>query len=576
MKSINHVRAEAAKANYLTVLNENPTLSLDALCLKAGIKKSRYFAWRQADDQFRAKVDGLKARLARSAKDAGEDPPQPRRSGFLDFRETFFPHEYPTPKFHMDIVRILESAPPMSVSMILVPPNFGKSTLLEDWVNYRLAQNPNHRITIASKGQQQARKMLGKIQRRMTDINSFPDYISKYGPFKVDGQEKLGKPWTRDYMTVAKADHDERDYSLQVLGWSGQVYGSRIDTLILDDIQTRDNLSSVDDMLDKLSLEFLTRGDDQFRAFIIGTRIEVGDIYERLIDLEVITEGQLYLMPAVSMDPQGEEVSLWPDRWPMDKLNKQRKIVREKAWWCGYMMAPQRGGQATFPEDLMEAAKNHDRGIGVLKPPHLPANTPYLPTALSLDPALGGGNALVAFSYSLDKMWFLDAVRETGLARTEDILLRIEEFARAYRPQDLIIEHNAFQRGLARDDRLQVLGKRYGFTVHEHTTNRNKQDPILGVGSMGGSYSRGEIDIPWGDKYAEERFREFVSEHMAWRADIPTKLLTQDLVMAAWFGWLFWQQKRQFIQADTKYWNRAGLGNSYTQYRPALENAAYL
>lgn len=458
----------------------------------------------------------------------------------------------------------------MSISLVLVPPNFGKSTLLEDWVNYKLALDPNHRITIASKSQQQARKMLGRISRRMTDVNQFAEYVSRYGPFHVDGQEKMGKPWTRDYFTVARADHDERDFSLQVLGWSGQVYGSRIDTLVLDDIQTRDNLSSVEEMLNKLSLEFLTRGDRNFRTVIIGTRIEVGDIYEKLIEYGVITDGQLYQMPAIRLDENGEEVSLWPERWPVHILQTVRKNVREKAWWCGFMMAPQRGGQATFTEDMITRALNKDRAFGPVPPALLrELDTPHLPSFLALDPALGGGNALVAGAYTMNKIYFLDCIRETGLARTEDILMRIEEFARAYRPSDLIIENVAFQRGLARDDRLQDLADRYGFAVHEHATNRNKQDPILGVGSMAGSYLRGEIDLPDADDYTRSRFHEFINEHLQWRPDVPTKLLTQDLVMAAWFGWLWWSQKRITLGANMTDWDRGALA-SYTSYRPAL------
>ena len=146
-----------------------------------------------------------------------------------------------------------------------------------------------------------------------------------------------------------------------------------------------------------------------------------------------------------------------------------------------------------------------------------------------------------------------------NLARTENIIGGIADFAQRYRPSDVIIEAAAFQAGLARDERLERLAKMHGFRVREHTTSRAKSDPILGVASMASAFLRHEIRIPWGTQLAEGRFAPLIAELLSWRPDIPTKHLKQDSVMALWFGWKFWMEKRATLGQVTDNWNFDGI-----------------
>jgi hypothetical protein len=547
--------ADANKAALITAVANGSTIvaARDTL----GVSHDLYKYYRSSDPVFRRHMDDARVASAFQRNDGWQ-------GDFATFRDTFFRHQYPTPSFHLDIIRKVESAPGLSVTMILVPPNHGKSTLLEDWVNYKLALDPNRRITLVSKSQQHARKMLGRIARRMTDPAIAPAYIARFGPF-IDEEPRgrgLAKPWTRDYITVAQSNHDEADPSVQSIGWTGQIYGSRVDDLILDDIQTHDNLSQVDSMLDKLHGEFLNRGDEEFRAYIIGTRIEIGDIYEKLIDRGAITEGQLFVMPAIRPEgPKGDLVPLWPERWPIEKLEKVRKLVLEKKWWTNYMLKPQLGNAATFTDEMVDGCKDELRALG-----RGPGNTSNhgLPVVLSLDPALGGGNALTASCYDADNFHVLDIQCDYGLARTEDILARIDEFAMRYRPQDLVIEINAFQRGLARDERLEALERKYGFRTHEHQTQRNKLDPVMGVGSMAGSFLRRELSLPWADPVTQAKIEPLIKELTSWRPNTPTRLLIQDMVMSLWFGWLWWMQKKRLMRSDISDWKRTGVPGDLT------------
>lgn len=536
----------ARRAAFLARMSDGN--SVMETCRQLGMAYRTYRYWIDNDKEFKGQVHVLRLQQNKNEHKGWQ-------GDFATFRETYFPQQYPSPLFHTDIIKMLEGISGMAIGMVLCPPNAGKSTLMTDWVCYKLATDPNHRITIVSKGQAQARKMLGHIQRRMTDIAAFPEFIGKFGPFYNEGQERQGKPWTRDYFTVAKADHDERDYSLQVLGWTGQIYGSRVDTLILDDIQTRDNLGQVDAMFDKFSLEAVSRlHEDWGKLFYIGTRIEVGDFPEKLIDSGVISSKNMKVVHAINYS--GE--SYWPDRWPVSKLDNDeedhkgiRQLVGEKAWWCAYQQQPALSAMATFTDQMMDGACDKTRKIG--------SGTPGESVVLGLDPALGGGNAIIALAYDMEQIRVLDCQRDTGLSQSEEILNLVEQYALRYNPRALIIEINAFQRSLGRDDRLQALGTRYGFRIYEHSTTRNKLDPVMGVASMDSSFIRGEVSIPWGDDMAKNRMLELVQEFRSWRPNVPTRLITQDLVMAFWFAWLHVLTQRRVMGASADGWKKKGM-----------------
>lgn len=144
-----------------------------------------------------------------------------------------------------------------------------------------------------------------------------------------------------------------------------------------------------------------------------------------------------------------------------------------------------------------------------------------------------------------DQLTIIDALTTYGLQRTEDQLQLIEQFAQKYRPSCVIIEFDSQQKGLGNDDRLRALGQRYGFSIRPHLTRGVKMDEIFGVASMDQSFRKGEIRIPYGDQATKDRMHDLLTQLRAWRPDIKTKHLTQDLVMALWFVWRHWMSVRR-------------------------------
>lgn len=518
-------------------------------CEEVGMSRATYTKWRERFPDFANRVD--RVRRGQPDSDFTYD-----KDSFTSRRAYFFGYE--TYTHHQQIVDAIDSTPPGGVTMILVAPEAGKTSLIEDYCCDRLAEDPSTRILYVSEtADGHARKVLSTVKDRMTDPDytdpntnnptHIPEWIATYGPFRDDALDK-DKPWNQNWVKLHNAS-GRRDYSFQCAGWRSRVYGARCDLLIFDDVQSDESLMLTPQMVRRIRKTFLTRPGRHGKTIFIGTRIGDGDVYEALIKEGVVD--RLVMLPA--MDDHGR--SYCPEMWPEDALEQKRRLVGEEVWWTAYMQAPQLATDPTFSDEMLDQAKNATIQVG------------YQPDdakgASGLDPALGGGTAIVTIAYTYDRLWIVDVQESWNLARNEDIFVLIQSHAGPYRFQDLIVEVNALQRGIARDDRLKILGDTHGFRIREHETNVNKWTPDFGVGAMAGSFLRGEIVIPWADKATQARMTPLVNQLRAWRPGVPSKLLVQNLVMAMWFAWRFWQQQRKSMETDLSAWSTRG-----TPWRP--------
>lgn len=520
-----------------------------------GIPSTRYNKWRADDPGFRARIETAKSQAMVVGDTAAY------KGGFADFRKIFlgmdtFPHQ-------ARLVQVLDTVQPREIVLVNMHPEAGKTTTIADWITKTLSNDPNHRITYVSRSIGLGRKMVGQLQRRFSEPRDYAALIAKFGPYYVEKMERQGKPWTQNHFTVWKSDHDERDYSFEVRGWDSAAYGSRIDTLIIDDVQSVETLAQTDKILDSLRHTYFTRGR-RMKIVLVGTRVGPGDLYERLIDAEIVTHH--IELPAAD----AEGIPKVPEWWVEDderaemtreeilttateRLAVIRAQVGETAWWSEYMQRPNADMLATFTEDTLVKIQDESRVVGQ-------SSDSSLPTAAGLDPALGGVNAITVGAMGGECLEVIDSFADSNLARTEDILERVQSIAIAYRISLLVIETNAFQRAFARDERLREMGKRYGFQIIEHATTKNKADPSFGVASMAGAMMRNEISFPAGDQRTKEIMAPFISELRAWRPDLPPKVLLQDRVMSLWFLWRYWAQSVANRNAKSNStWQRRGV-----------------
>ena len=543
-------KGESKRALFMEGLREHG--KIETACRIAGVTRSAYDKWRQRIPDFAERADAVR----HEALQRGD---QPWDGSFASFRGQFFDHM--SPWFHIQAIDAYENTLPGNLTVILWPPEHGKTTLAEDYFCYKLATNPEFRITVGSEGQDMSRKILGRIRSRMEPFGPYPRYVAKFGPFVPQNQSgrKTAQPWGADYFDVFKKQrHDERDYSMVGLGWRSKIAGTRTDHLHIDDIQSRVSLNLTEQMFEVFRQDWLTRPGENGRTTINGTRVGEDDFYERVmeeIDSDLL---QVIKFPAIVTGKNGEPEPLWPEMFTMEKLDRIRRKVGEDAWSRNYMQEPSSSMSATFTDDAIQKCLNPLRSVNHEPPKDC---TVYI----GLDPALGSNNCVVAATPHEGKLKILFIREDTGLTRNEQILGVVEEavlqcMRNGASVSDVVIEAMVFQKGLSRDERLIEMTHQYGFRVREHLTGVNKYNETIGVPSMALSFMRGEIDIPYADdKSTRHMVDQLIRQLKAWRPLKRGTRLRQDQVMALWFIWILWRQRKQTFEVDTSQFNFKGL-----------------
>lgn len=521
--------------------------SIQEACKMVGVQFNTYRKWRDRFPPFRAEVDAARApHLAFSGVDAWEH-------GFAAFRKRFFGMD--SPAFHLRAIEVYETLEPGAIGMILFPPEFGKTTLFEDYASYKLAVEPTYRFAVGSETIDIARKMVGRVMNRMEPDGGFREYVNRWGPFVPQKDSNLTRDvvWSADKFRVWKArSTDERDFSMSAYGMKSGILSTRTDHFHVDDAQSTMSLTSTDRYFTRIRQDWFSRAGAFGRVVINGSRVGDDDIYERFeAEQELIDEGLLKIVKfrALQFDDQGNASSLWPERYPLDVLERIKKKVGQEAWDRNYMMDPgaSDSDRRAFREAYLQKCVRPDMHM-LVDDPDVSAGNRW--AVISLDPAIGSKNCFMSLEFG-PHLKVLNIREDEALRNNEEIMGKLlEELiflqSKGYTVTDLVIEAKNFQAGLARDERLQELATQWGFRISEHLTGVNKYDENIGVYSMTQSFAKGEIDIPYA---ATARTRNLADELLrqlrAWKPLARGNKLRQDQVMALWFAWIVWRSRRK-------------------------------
>lgn len=548
-------------------------LSIKDCCAQVGVIVPTYEKWRQRDDKFRAKADQIRLGLRHSkVRD-------PAKMTSAEFAAHFFGMKYAD--FQLRALYAVEATKLGDITMIQFPPEHGKTTLFENYTNEKLARDPDHRFIIASESTTISRKILARIRNRMEPMGPTPAYVSKFGPFvpQLGEGRHVSQPWGADYFNVyKKKSHDERDYSVAALGAGSSIVSARCNHLHLDDIQSTKTLPLTNKFMDWFRMDAITRPGESGITTIFGTKVGDGDFYEELEDDEGL-DGILHVirMPAILTDIEtGEQKPLWHERYTMDMMDRMARKVGggpggQERWDRAYMMKRSSDRKKrTFNDDAIQLALR----------PTLSVDDPIerrRPCFVALDPNIGGGRnvtmlcEIVPFEEKGKRTTKLRMHRYwdvTGLQNNSEVLAQVEmACVEAERHgavvTDVIIETNAFQKGLMHDSELVALKKRYGFVARDHLTHWSKYDENVGVASMASSFIRGEIELPYApDPKTRAQTDALIAQLKAWRPFVRGNRLRQDLVMTLWFCWILWQQRHkdtEVVEDTTDQWRRSAL-----------------
>jgi hypothetical protein len=561
-------QAEERKQAYLDAVRADPGARQADLLAKVGITRNTLQRYRREDRDFATKVTTMRAKagaLSQYTIDHFNMPiAEDFEGSFVEKRKHFF--GFDTPWFQLRTVEAYANAGPGDIVLVLMPPEHGKTSLSEDDLTLEIGENPQtSRITCISEGQQMARKISSRIQRRLSDNGPHPDFVLQYGPFEPQGGEgPMRQSWGVDAWSVYQSKvSDERDYTFATGGWKSAIAGTRATRLHVDDIQSKRSLNQTADMWDLFRQDMLSRPGETGRTTLNGTRVGPNDFYARMDD-EFYRE-DFYTkieFPAIVMNQAtGEPEPLWErdeetkTGYTMEMLDRLRKKVGEEAWWRNYMQKPRSNELEVFSEDGIERCLNKYRSFthGRDQIPDIENGEVWL----GIDPSIGGINVICAVHPARDKLMLLEMQEDRDLPRNsaiadkaEDMIRRLQ--GRGWRPTMIVIEAMAFQKGLINDEAFTALRDKYGLRIESHMTGYNKYDENIGVPSMASSIESGRMDLPYLNETDRFITDGLTAQFRAWKPvrDRTTgKLkfqrgtqLRQDQLMALWFTWIWWQE----------------------------------
>lgn len=558
--------------------------SIKQACVDMALTEAQYKYLRQSDQAFREEMDKLRL-IATSGSDAEEN-----RANMLPFPE--WCEKYLDTKLfnhHLQWVDLLEGREPRNLHhnqlfitgepefiMINTPPEHAKSTTVTiNYVTYRICQDPNIRIIIVSQTQEMARRFLRAVKDRLASENRA--YQNLQIDFAPDGGfDANSSAWTADsiYVSAAARDSGEASPTVQALGISGHIYGSRADLIIFDDTVTGKNAHEFIKQMDWMQREVYNRlSYPGGRMLLIGTRLAPVDLYGEIIKDEYYNDEKspwTYLtQPAVleyDEDPlkwktlwpktnrppvsiigrnlvEQDEDGLWP-MWTGPALKKRRSSMSPRNWALVYMQESV-VEDAIFPMKAVNGSVDGMRAAGPMSrgaPGHRPHGMDGMYVIGGFDPAMTGHSAAVVMA--VDRMtgvrWVLD-VWTKGNLKPQDIFDKIKEFTVKYSINEWRIEKNAMNLMVTQNEDIRTFLHSRGTRLEEHHTGKNKWDADFGVASMSllfEGHEKGNNLIRLPSRSSGEGIKALIEQLTTWEPlppGVKTKKKT-DCVMALWFA----------------------------------------
>ena len=451
--------------------------------------------------------------------------------------------------------------------VVNTPPGFSKSTTItQNYVTWNIIKNPAVRILVVSKTQGMAKKFLHAIQQRLTS-QRYADLIRAFAP--PEGFDGPGSKWRADQIYVSGIDSGEKDPTVEAVGIGGHIYGARADLIILDDCVTLDNVGAVEDQIDWIQQEVMSRVDTHGRMIVVGTRVAAVDLYTELLNPKRYPDEKsawtylsqpavlefdedpakwVTLWPKTNMPRPGDSESqpdadgLYPKFTGLD-LVKIRSRIQPRTWAMVYMQQ-QVDEEAVFPAKDVQGCVDGVRYPGAL---HRSTEGGTVGTMdkgsdwyiiAGLDPAtITGHTACTVYAYNrrTQKRRVVDV---SNKRMTPDALITMmKDFTLRYEVDEWRVEKNAFQAFLTQSKEITQFMASRGVLLREHHTGRNKHDPGFGVAAMamlfrGWQDGNNMIELP---RKEGEGVKALIEQLIVWAPDAP-KTQKTDTVMSLWFA----------------------------------------
>ena len=505
-----------AKAAFLELLRNGYNIqnAVDFL----GVSRGWYEKNVERDPEW-----GTLSRSIREGKDpdrddANRDYPDISHMSYRQFAMDYlglevFPHQEP-------IVDALEDG---NVNKTIVTgfPESGKSTHVSlGYILYRMCLNPDLRVALVSKSQTKAEDLLRRLKRYMTEEHLYDEternLIQDFKGFKPGSH--TAHRWDQEQITIRQRRSGERDPTVQALGVGAQIYGARIDLLVLDDALTLENQLTPDrrDKIDSWFLQEASSRAHKGEIIVVGTRVHPQDNFQSwLTAWEGDPHARFVKIPAI-VSEDGEERSTWPEYWPLDgqmlwdefnKMERYQKGMRDirkemeslGAWrWRLVYQQEDVGLDATvFSQEIIDRALElgKNRSLGMVHPHEI--------LILGVDPATTGRAAAVLMAYdprsrvrTVVDLFVGDRLGAEGVRSK-----LLYWFWERYKPQRTLVEIN-YAPTLLADETLKTRAEAAGTILLGHTTTGrghkrgNINDEEYGIGALAPLLAGGLLALP--------------------------------------------------------------------------------
>ena len=205
------------------------------------------------------------------------------------------------------------------------------NTILLSWL---IANNPNIRVGLISNTAKQANDFSRAIRWNM---ESNPKFREVFGDLTTGSVKMTDVEWLlRDSVM-----NGTKDVTLYSAGAGGAIISKRFDIIFCDDIIDEENYANIEQS-EKIDTWFwktlrpcLVPGGI---VVMLGTRWAEGDLYEQLITpIEEGGKGWRYLRRAAIYDHDQEPKALWPEVWPLNKLEEEKVNMGSALFACSYL-----------------------------------------------------------------------------------------------------------------------------------------------------------------------------------------------------------------------------------------------
>lgn len=432
---------------------------------------------------------------------------------------------------------------------------------------YELGLNPMLRIAIISNTNDLAKKIarqLGQYIQKSRELHEvFPHLVPASDP---------SLPWKSQALTIERPGMGAKDASIQAAGMHGNIIGSRIDLLILDDVLDPENTNTPGPREDAYKwLKFICgRLSENGRIWAVTNAWHPDDAMHRL-EKDGFRASRF---PVVRADGS----LTWPAVWPKTRIDKARgpgglgplefarqlmcqarddTSARFKAEWIEQCV--ERGKGVPFLQDISEL-EHEDHHLTEEERAEMQLLRDGQDTVWRLTGKFAGSGIITGVDLAVQKhsaaddtVLFTILVYPNGDRRVLNIRSGkwngpeiIREIKQCYADFGgmFIVENNAAQAYIS-----QFIIQDTAIPIVPFTTGRNKADPSFGIEGVATELANGKWIIPStiDPKTKQPVMHKEIQDWITELLYFDPREHTGDRVMASWFAR---EGARRFVDAN--------------------------